>query len=859
MDLGALDQQSQSTGGPTKQPPSNNGSSSYAGSTGHHDKLDESLNGGASVASSTHSGLSGVSSHHHHHQHLHSAPPAAAGSPTPSMDLDLMPDFALAELTPHMMAPGDDPMGSTLVLASPQPLRFGAIIRLWIAEEDVNSKMAGHGGGGFLGFAARDLRRINGELPQAGRFNVGMNDTFFVLPPYRPGLGWHFKETYFKVEDPKEGGAKREGEVVRYGEELLLVDEEDHVMCHFRGRKYIRRKPKGTKGEMSVSFLPPQDLRMGAEIYYGDTDIRINLTTRKGLRTEATTLSALRRDSIDAVGGFLNCRGRGKELTFDIEHAPPRINEISLTSTLLHSRQVYVSRSLHHRVHWGQQVGFATPSCQAHGPEEHEGCTIRITLSNGSRLKMQQGHLEWTGLGAGGSDMKRREMWMPTKGIPGENVDVLIRLVHVDTLPMDPLRHFGGSAPGGASARAMGDAVAAGAPAYSSHPPSSVAALVSAVSTTVQELLAKLPPVGALALFVLIELWWTADPALPLRARVGELGRVVVAFVLACLNYEGLRQLVALVAGGGSEQLQQQQQQQQQQQDTIGIPLSAPSQASLALLPASMLFDRWELVVLDWRVAGEEAAQQAPVPPPVPPTFVDAEKGDLEKAKERWNKTLAWRKLHDVDHVLEHAHPKFALIKALYPQHFHYRDKDGHVCFYEILGKLQVGELLRQGVGLADLTKHVILQQEFLWSVLQPSQEERVTLVLDLKGVSFADVTGEVINFAKTAVGLTSTHYPARSFRMLILFVPGWFNLIFRFIKPMLNEDTKRKIIFLEEAAIRDGAMLQYIDADSLPREYGGSCPVPLGESPFEQQLREIVAKGMAAAAEEGSGSGEED
>jgi hypothetical protein len=26
------------------------------------------------------------------------------------------------------------------------------------------------------------------------------------------------------------------------------VDEEDQVMCHYRGRKYIRRKPLGTTG-----------------------------------------------------------------------------------------------------------------------------------------------------------------------------------------------------------------------------------------------------------------------------------------------------------------------------------------------------------------------------------------------------------------------------------------------------------------------------------------------------------------------------------------------------------------------------------------------------------------------------------
>lgn len=76
-----------------------------------------------------------------------------------------MPDFAVSSPTPHYSHSShhplnDDLLGTTSALPISHPVRFGALIRLWIAEEDVNSKMAGCGGGGFLGFAARDLRRI---------------------------------------------------------------------------------------------------------------------------------------------------------------------------------------------------------------------------------------------------------------------------------------------------------------------------------------------------------------------------------------------------------------------------------------------------------------------------------------------------------------------------------------------------------------------------------------------------------------------------------------------------------------------------------------------------------------------------
>lgn len=249
-----------------------------------------------------------------------------------------------------------------------------------------------------------------------------------------------------------------------------------------------------------------------------------------------------------------------------------------------------------------------------------------------------------------------------------------------------------------------------------------------------------------------------------------------------------------------------------------------------------MLFDRWELVVLDWRVPPGAADGDAlagsyrtppPPPPPVPPTFVEAEKGDADKARARWERTLAWRREQEVDQALQRPYPKFRLFKRLYPQAFHFRDREGHVVFYELLGRLQVQALLKAGVGLADLTEHIVLQQEFLWRVLQPKEEDRVLLVMDLKGVSFADVTAEVINFAKAAVGLTSTHYPARSFRTLIVNTPSWFSIVFRILRPMLNEDTRRKIVFLEESAVRDGAMLDFIAPEFLPK---GACACARGD-----------------------------
>lgn len=50
---------------------------------------------------------------------------------------------------------------------------------------------------------------------------------------------------------------------------------------------------------------------------------------------------------------------------------------------------------------------------------------------------------------------------------------------------------------------------------------------------------------------------------------------------------------------------------------------------------------------------------------------------------------------------------------------------------------------------------------EYLWSVINPNDADRATIVLDLKGVTLATCSkAEIIGFIKQAVTMMSTHYP---------------------------------------------------------------------------------------------------
>lgn len=64
-----------------------------------------------------------------------------------------------------------------------------------------------------------------------------------------------------------------------------------------------------------------------------------------------------------------------------------------------------------------------------------------------------------------------------------------------------------------------------------------------------------------------------------------------------------------------------------------------------------------------------------------------------------------------------------------------------------------------------------------------------------------------------------------------------------RIIRPMLNERTQAKIGIINADKTKiAAALLECIPSENLPKQYGGTCPLDLGESEEEQDLRAYVA-----------------
>ncbi|CAI5738370.1 unnamed protein product [Peronospora destructor] len=223
------------------------------------------------------------------------------------------------------------------------------------------------------------------------------------------------------------------------------------------------------------------------------------------------------------------------------------------------------------------------------------------------------------------------------------------------------------------------------------------------------------------------------------------------------------------------------------------------------------------------------------------PRFIVGEKGDVEKGRARYVTTLEWRKENGIDDILVTPHPTFAIIKRHYPQYFHGRTRDGLPVYYERPGKIDLAALKREGLSIDDLLRHYMYITEYLWRVLEPNDEARSMTVLDVAGIGMYDLGGEVLDFIKRASAFTSAHYPERSAHIFIVNTPGWFNMVWRIVKPLIDPVTRQKVHMLKGSGILI-ELEKWIDRENIPSDFGGEGTA-LGDSDEEHVLAAHVKK----------------
>jgi len=226
----------------------------------------------------------------------------------------------------------------------------------------------------------------------------------------------------------------------------------------------------------------------------------------------------------------------------------------------------------------------------------------------------------------------------------------------------------------------------------------------------------------------------------------------------------------------------------------------------------------------------------------------------MRASSTNWIKTQRWRKEQNVWKIHTMPHPFFSKIKEAYPHVIHGYSKEGYPVMYEKPGQMNLKELFRGDCNISDMVKHYIFFMEFFSNCIctrpeigeilrrRPEKDSACpwgfSVVMDIKGVSLSNFSGDVLRYLKQAGDVNSSHYPMSMQRAWVVNAPFWIAGAFGTIKAVLPDSVQVDLLSSKNQTDR---LREYIDDDQIPPEYGGSSLYALGEHPYEKKLIELV------------------
>jgi hypothetical protein len=209
--------------------------------------------------------------------------------------------------------------------------------------------------------------------------------------------------------------------------------------------------------------------------------------------------------------------------------------------------------------------------------------------------------------------------------------------------------------------------------------------------------------------------------------------------------------------------------------------------------------------------------------PDTPVRYVNAEKGNQEKGRARFLKTMQWRSVNGLDRMLFREHPMFRFVKRHTHQFFAGQAKAGHFVYYERPKGANLPAFAKAGVTIDELLYHFVYITEFLYQRLDSNPDAKCVSVVDCSGIGLSDFGGAVVDFVKKISSVTQTHYPERSAGIICINAPFSFRMVWAVVKKLMDPVTRSKTHILGSSFLKD--MEKVIDKSQIPAEYGGTRP----------------------------------
>ncbi|CAF0961639.1 unnamed protein product [Adineta ricciae] len=209
--------------------------------------------------------------------------------------------------------------------------------------------------------------------------------------------------------------------------------------------------------------------------------------------------------------------------------------------------------------------------------------------------------------------------------------------------------------------------------------------------------------------------------------------------------------------------------------------------------------------------------------------FLRARKWNVEHTIKALEEMLQWRRDNQVDLVLEEevTLQRATLLQKILPYMNHgytkvdrplYMEKSGIICVDKILSEFTTEQLLRHHVYWLELN----CQRARERSRQIGKHIESFTIVSDLHGCNME--IRKIFPPFKQSLYIDNNYYPERLGQMIFINPPTVFPILWNLVKPWLDPVTKSKIVVIKKGPEATNTLLQYIDVEHLPVEYGGNC-----------------------------------
>ncbi|CEM11680.1 unnamed protein product [Vitrella brassicaformis CCMP3155] len=210
--------------------------------------------------------------------------------------------------------------------------------------------------------------------------------------------------------------------------------------------------------------------------------------------------------------------------------------------------------------------------------------------------------------------------------------------------------------------------------------------------------------------------------------------------------------------------------------------------------------------------------------------FLRARKFDLDKSLIMIKNYIKWREEFGVDRIVnEGEFPETRVIRKFYPHGYHGVAKDGRPIYVERIGSIDVASLL-ENCNFERLLEYWVQDYEKLLEVRFPAcsvkSGKRISqslTVLDLSGLGLRHFGTQTRTIVKKLTGVCQDYYPESLGNMIIVNTPTVFNVIWQFVKPLLDEKTVKKIQLCGDIKSFKPILSQFADDDQLPDFLGGT------------------------------------